>query len=88
MQKFTLVFLAVAFLGFLAPVESQALENRETNADRFARGMPPLPPSKRSVTESTSKLFPLFLKANLAADGGAFTNSGEAQGAFQEARET
>lgn len=63
MQKFTLVFLAVAFLGFLAPVESQeaqALENRETNADRFARGMPPLPPSKRSLTDSTSNLFLIF----------------------------
>ena len=76
MQKFALIVLAAsaALLGFVTPVESQALENRETNADRFARGMPPLPPAKRTETESMSILYFYFLfpsslfKVNLAAD--------------------
>jgi len=44
MQKFAFVFLATALLGLVVPVEGVALVDRETNADRFARGLPPLPP--------------------------------------------
>ena len=46
MQKFALICLAVssALLGLVAPVEGVALVDRETNGDRFARGLPPLPP--------------------------------------------
>jgi hypothetical protein len=57
MQKFGLLFLAVstALLGLVVPVESVALEGRETNADRFARGLPPLPqravPNQREVAK-------------------------------------
>lgn len=67
MQKFGLIVLAAsaALLGFLAPVESQAIENRETNADRFARGLPPLPPARRSETESTSIPIFFFLSFSL-----------------------
>jgi hypothetical protein len=59
-----------ALLGFVAPVESQSIEYRETNAERFARGMPPLPPSKRTETNGASKKIPLFLlsKVNMAAN--------------------
>lgn len=44
MQKFGLILIAVstALLGLVAPVEGVALV--ETNAERFARGLPPLPP--------------------------------------------
>jgi hypothetical protein len=44
MQKFALIFVATALLGLVAPVEGVALVDRETNADRFARVLPPLPP--------------------------------------------
>ena len=55
MQKFAFIFLAVlAVLMMLAPrVEGAAIERRETNAERFARGMTPLPPVRR--TSSTSE---------------------------------
>jgi hypothetical protein len=56
MQKFAFILLAVlATLMMLAPrAEGAAIaEKRETNAERFARGMNPLPPTKRS--DSTSK---------------------------------
>lgn len=53
MQKFALLCLAVstALLGLVAPVEGVALVDRETNADRFARGLPPLPPRAPSPRE-------------------------------------
>jgi hypothetical protein len=60
MQKFTaILFVAlVALLGLYAPVlaipaHSDTLVRRGTNADRFARGLPPLPPTKRYPTGST-----------------------------------
>ena len=56
MQKFAFILLAVlATLMMLAPrVEGAAIEKRETNGERLARGMTPLPPVKRTET-STSK---------------------------------
>ena len=57
MQKFALILLAVlATLMMLAPrVEGAAIaERRETNADRFARGMNPLPPARRAERTSES----------------------------------
>jgi len=53
MQKFAFILLAVlATLLMLAPrVEGAAIDiRRETNAERFARGMTPLPPVKRTET--------------------------------------
>jgi len=58
MQKFAFILLAVlAMLMMLAPrVEGAAIEKRrETNAERFARGMTPLPPVRRTETSSTSE---------------------------------
>lgn len=53
MQKFALIFLAAstALLGLVVPVEGVALTDRETNADRFARGLPPLPPRAEGVPQ-------------------------------------
>jgi hypothetical protein len=52
MRKFLLAAL-VTLLGLstavqAVPVADDALVMRDTNAARFARGMPPLPPVKRS----------------------------------------
>ena len=53
MQKFAILLLAASFalLGALVPVEAAFLPKRETNGHRFARGLPPLPPTRRSPTE-------------------------------------
>jgi len=68
MQKFAIIFLAAfaALLGLVVPVEGVALVDRETNAERFARGLPPPPPHKREGAPKYS----IFLKMNLTADGG------------------
>ncbi|KAF8493038.1 hypothetical protein F5888DRAFT_1856170 [Russula emetica] len=60
MQKFALIFLAAstALLGLVAPVEGVALVDRETNADRFARGLPPLPPRAPSQPEVAKRARP------------------------------
>ena len=57
MQRFTAIFFValVALLGLYAPVhavpvEADTLVKRGTNAERFARGLPPLAPVKRSPT--------------------------------------
>jgi hypothetical protein len=57
MQKFALICLAAstALLGLVAPVEGVALVDRETNADRFARGLPPLPPRAPTQREGVSQ---------------------------------
>ena len=61
MQKFTFILAAlVTLLGLstavqAVPFEAGALVKRETNAARFARGMPPLRPSKR-----TGGMFPVL----------------------------
>ena len=62
MQKFLFVFLVfvAVFLALVPSVEGAALGKRETNAERFARGMSPLPPVKRSRTEGTSNLACMF----------------------------
>ena len=39
--------------------EDEEFAKRETNADRFARGMLPLPPVKRAVPNGNSKYFSL-----------------------------
>ena len=59
MQKFALICLAAstALLGLVAPVEGVALVDRETNADRFARGLPPLPPRAPSQREGVPQYF-------------------------------
>jgi len=53
MQKYAFVFLAVvaALLAFVPLVEGVAVGKRVTNAQRFARGMTPLPPAKRTKTQ-------------------------------------
>jgi hypothetical protein len=58
MQKFVLFFLVafVTLLAFVPSVQGAAVEKRVTNGERFARGMTPLPPAKRSGTEGTSEL--------------------------------
>jgi len=57
MQKFALIFLvaSVALLGLVSPVKGMATVRRETNAERFARGMPPLPPRFGTRTLSMFK---------------------------------
>ncbi|KAH9986676.1 hypothetical protein BJV74DRAFT_885900 [Russula compacta] len=53
MQKFAFILFALsaALLGLAAPVQDAAIMERETNAQRFARGMPPMAPVRRSETE-------------------------------------
>jgi hypothetical protein len=54
MQRFAIVLLAfVALFAIFAPSSVNALSHvkRETNADRFARGLPPLAPSRRSTAK-------------------------------------
>ena len=52
MQGFTCLLL-VALLGVVVvPVQTTFVGNRETNGQRFARGLPPLPPLRRSPTDS------------------------------------
>lgn len=53
MQRFAFLLLvaSVALLGAIIPVQG-AFKKRETNAQRFARGLNPLPPVRRSPTES------------------------------------
>jgi hypothetical protein len=54
MQRFALLLLvaSVALLGTVVPVDAAKLAKRETNAQRFARNLGPLPPVKRSPTYS------------------------------------
>jgi hypothetical protein len=60
MRKFLLAAL-VTLLGLSTavqaiPLEDDALVMRDTNAARFARGMPPLPPVKRTEGMSPDTL--------------------------------
>ncbi|KAH9055750.1 hypothetical protein EDB87DRAFT_1687836 [Lactarius vividus] len=57
MQRFVFLLLAasVALLATVVPVEAALLGKRETNAQRFARGLPPLPPARRSPTETAER---------------------------------
>ncbi|KAI9440896.1 hypothetical protein H4582DRAFT_1939909 [Lactarius indigo] len=50
MQKFAVVLFALVALFAIVPSPASALSQvkRETNADRFARGLPPLAPTRRS----------------------------------------
>jgi len=55
----TLLLVFVAVLLALAPsVEGSEVAERQTNAARFAQGMSPLPPVKRSRTEAAQRRKP------------------------------
>jgi hypothetical protein len=50
---FLLLVASVALLSAsVLPVQTAFVGKRETNAQRFARGLPPLPPLRRSPTDS------------------------------------
>jgi hypothetical protein len=54
MQRFAVVLFAlVALFVIIAPSSASTLSHvkRETNADRFARGLPPLPPTRRATAK-------------------------------------
>jgi hypothetical protein len=54
MQRFTVVFFAfVALFAIVVPSSANALSHlkRDTNAERFARGLPPHAPSRRSTAK-------------------------------------
>ena len=56
MQRFAVILFAlVAVFAIIVPSSAKALSQvkRETNADRFARGLPPLAPSRRSTAKRT-----------------------------------
>ncbi|KAI9458349.1 hypothetical protein BJY52DRAFT_1186839 [Lactarius psammicola] len=57
MQRFAFLLLAasVALLGTIVPVEAAWQGKHETNGQRFARGLPPLPPVRRSLTETARR---------------------------------
>lgn len=58
MQKFAFVLLTAvaALLVFVPLIEGAAVGRRMTNAERFARGMTPLPPVKRTKTFGASEI--------------------------------
>lgn len=53
MQRFAVVLFALVALFAIVPSSASALSQvkRETNADRFARGLPPMPPTRRSTAK-------------------------------------
>jgi len=54
MQRFAIVLFAlVALFATVVPSSASSLLHvkRETNADRFARGLPPLPPTRRATAK-------------------------------------
>ena len=54
MQRFTVVLFAlVALFAIVVPSSANTLPQvkRETNADRFARHLPPLPPTRRATAK-------------------------------------
>ncbi|KAI9439000.1 hypothetical protein H4582DRAFT_1946070 [Lactarius indigo] len=52
---FFLFVASVALLGTVVLVDAALLTKRETNGQRFARGLPPLPPTRRSPTETANR---------------------------------
>ncbi|KAH9035197.1 hypothetical protein EDB85DRAFT_2143853 [Lactarius pseudohatsudake] len=50
-----LLAASVALLGTFVPVEAALHMKRETNGQRFAMGLPPLPPIRRSPTETAHR---------------------------------
>ncbi|KAH9059432.1 hypothetical protein EDB83DRAFT_2520526 [Lactarius deliciosus] len=52
---FLLLAASVALLGTFVPAEATLHMRRETNGQRFARGLPPLPPIRRSPTETAHR---------------------------------
>ena len=69
MQKFVFFFLValVSLLALVPSVEGAAIERRITNAERFAQGMTPLPPARRSNTQGTSELACIFRKNSVSS---------------------
>jgi len=57
MQKLVFIVLA-ALLGLFSLVEGVAAVTRETNAGRFARGLPPLAPVRRTRTGTAKRTQP------------------------------
>ncbi|KAI9451831.1 hypothetical protein BJY52DRAFT_1226452 [Lactarius psammicola] len=57
MQRFAFLLLAasVALLGIFVPVEAALPVKRETNGQRLAKGLPPLPPVRQSPTETAKR---------------------------------
>ncbi|KAH9055753.1 hypothetical protein EDB87DRAFT_1833972 [Lactarius vividus] len=53
MLRFAVVLFALIALFAIVPSSASALSGvkRETNADRFARGLPPMPPTRRSTAK-------------------------------------
>ena len=54
MQGFAVILFAlVALFAIVVPSSASTLSHvkRETNADRFARGLPPLPPTRRATAK-------------------------------------
>ncbi|KAH9059666.1 hypothetical protein EDB87DRAFT_1684518 [Lactarius vividus] len=52
---FLLLAASATLLGTFIPVEAALFMKRETNGQRFARGLPPLPPIRRSPTETANR---------------------------------
>ncbi|KAI0259404.1 hypothetical protein BC834DRAFT_906271 [Gloeopeniophorella convolvens] len=57
MQRFACVLLVASavLLGLVVPSGAASLQRRETNAQRFARGLPPLPPIRRTSTDTAKR---------------------------------
>jgi hypothetical protein len=59
MQRFTVaLFVFLALFALLVPLSSAndvETAKRETNADRFARGLPPLSPTRRHAARRLSR---------------------------------
>ena len=54
MQRFSVILFAlVTLFAIVVPSSAGSLShvNRNTNAERFARGLPPLPPTRRSTAK-------------------------------------
>jgi len=61
MQRFAVILFAlVALFAVVVPSSASILSQvkRETNGDRFARGLPPLPPSRRETAKRTQNSHP------------------------------
>lgn len=56
MQRFAVILFALVALFAVVVPSSASIHSqvkRETNSDRFARGLPPLPPSRRETAKRT-----------------------------------
>ncbi|KAH8995124.1 hypothetical protein EDB86DRAFT_3077922 [Lactarius hatsudake] len=79
MQRFVFLLLAASVVLFatVVPVEAVLLGKRETNAQRFARGLPPLPPGVVRIAAERRQVSPPPVSPTTGrlevrkADGGA-----------------